>query len=409
MAAPGSGKIGRSLKEVKRPGKERIQIPVEWEIARERKRKSADVGEREPGRDKSWHKSGINVIIAAQVDAGERGLELQSPWRGTRAGAAIRAREGIQPVDLSVMVQIVGAGVEPGERAERERAPEKVAIRVHISPINQGAVRFGPIQPCDSQRGVLRQPPADVGRNVEENLLESGHPQPQPRKSAAGRGSYGRRSKSELSQRVADREDASVGHRPEREGAEEKPSPRINARRRQKSGSRDQRDAVLAAAHSDALAIDEEVELVIDDGAPDRATEIVADQVAFADTESVGLEAGGVEGVAAIELEDVTSPDVAPGAGRDVNQTAAEPPEFGAEPVGDDVDLLHAFERHALSERRPEIDDVLTAVYLNVVERRRLAVDRKVLVRLRVEDREGDEAGNRGAAQRIDPERRDVA
>src|SRR5262245_28528502 len=41
-----------------------------------------------------------------------------------------------------------------------------------------------------------------------------------------------------------------------------------------------------------------------------------------------------------------------------------------------------------------------------------MAIERKVLVRLRVEDREGEEAGaggNRGTAQRIDPERRDVA
>src|SRR6266508_3004995 len=134
MAAPGSGKIGRCLKEVKRPGKERIQIPVEREIARERQRKSADVGEREPGRGKSRYPGGINVIIASQVDPVEVGLKVHQPGRGARVRAATRSGERIQPVDLSVMVQIVEAGVEPGERAERERAPEKVATRVHVSP-----------------------------------------------------------------------------------------------------------------------------------------------------------------------------------------------------------------------------------------------------------------------------------
>src|SRR5215468_6692239 len=227
------------------------------------------------------------------------------------------------------MVQLIDAGVEPGERAERERAPEYVATQVRVSPINQGAVGFGPIQPSDSQRGVLRQPSAEVGRNVEEDLLESGHPRPQRRKSAAGRGSCESRRKSEQSQRLTDREDSSVGHRPEREGAEEyrsrsrRTSDSSRSRKPQQSGRRDQRDAVFAAAHFDALAAGEEVELVTDDGPPDRATEIVADQVAFADAESVGLEAGGVEGVAAIELEDVTSPDAEPGAGCDVDQTSA--------------------------------------------------------------------------------------
>src|SRR5262245_27087893 len=209
MAAPGSGKIGRSLKEVKSPRKERIQIPVEWEIARERQRKSADVGEREPGRGKSREPCGESVITASQVDPVEVGLEVHQPGRGARAGAAPRAGERVQPVDLSVMVHLVDAGVEPGERAERERAPEYVATRVHVSPINQGAVGFGPIQPPDSQRGVLRQPPAEVGRNVEEDLLESGETRPQRRKSAAGRGNWDSprsRRKSEQSQRLTDRE-----------------------------------------------------------------------------------------------------------------------------------------------------------------------------------------------------------
>ena len=43
-------------------------------------------------------------------------------------------------------------------------------------------------------------------------------------------------------------------------------------------------------------------------------------------------------------------------------QAAAEPPVFGTEPVGNDVDLLHAFERKPLSKRPPLIDDLLAAV-----------------------------------------------
>src|SRR5262245_41720414 len=216
MAAPGSGKIGRSLKEVKSPRKERIQIPVEWEIARERQRKSADVGETEPGRGKSREPCGESVITASQVDTVVIGLEVHQPGRGARAGAAPRAGERIQPVDLSVMVQLVDAGVEPGERAERDRSPEYVAIQVRVSPINQGAVRFGPIHPRYNQGGVLRQPPTDVGWNVEEDLVEGRQPrsrcrcrQPQKR---AGRNESSR--SSELSHCIRECKSASGGHRP---------------------------------------------------------------------------------------------------------------------------------------------------------------------------------------------------
>src|SRR5262249_8190518 len=105
---------------------------------------------------------------------------------------------------------------------------------------------------------------------------------------------------------------ASGGRRREREGAEEGPSRRGHSRSRQQSGRRDQRDAVLAAAYGDAFRAVEEVEPFIDNRSPDRETEIVADQMAFRDAESVSIEAVGAEGVGAVELEDVASPNAAP-------------------------------------------------------------------------------------------------
>src|SRR5262249_42938354 len=105
---------------------------------------------------------------------------------------------------------------------------------------------------------------------------------------------------------------------------------------------------------------------------------------------------------------DTASPVCAPRVDRDVDQAAAEPPVFGAETIGDDIDPLNAVGRKALAERSPIIDDLLAAVHLNVVESRGLAIDRKVLV-LGIDECWGEAEKREAAALRIDRERRDVA
>src|SRR5262245_15582347 len=94
LPMPGSCKIGRSLKEVERPREERIHIRVEREISWERQRESTEIGEVEAG----WSKPrpyGVKVITAGQVDPIVACFEIHQPWRGARAGTAIRAGECI--------------------------------------------------------------------------------------------------------------------------------------------------------------------------------------------------------------------------------------------------------------------------------------------------------------------------